>query len=474
MMVSAPAAAATPMLNFDDDRAPNPTITEDVVTISKHDVGEMDGPLDYYDDEGEVASLPATYNMSQDTPVGVRFDKVAASAFNQFPRIDGENGNSANWTDSTHWTTNADASVTDADTADLERVEVDLTAAGGNATLAKNVSITSDAEKRVLMFVGSVDALGGSTEVQVRAVDGDGDYRYANISSSAMGKASGTIANKTGNGFVFQERLSDLPMAGSGDSTMDGIQRIEIVATGGSGTMTITGLDVDRKSTIDIAEIERDTDGDGEDETVVFEDYWEGGTAKLTGLDTLGETFDSAEIMDLEVYDVHYRLADLTDESEYMVEFSSADEYSYPEQVELYADLEVPSAIDLTHGSLSLDFSQGLPGERYVVAEVAEDVDSAEPFGNLSDDDYTNVVSSIDEQGAEHVLDASVSADQTYRVHMTILLQSEEVDDLQSSGMSGGPLGGGGGFFSTIYGQIAGLVAAVAGAIGLNRLRGGS
>ncbi|WP_226010526.1 hypothetical protein [Halomicrobium salinisoli] len=477
--MTAPAAAAGPGLNFSSDKTPNPIVVEDELVVSQHDRGDMSDPLEYYDDSGEISTLPATVNDSQTTPVGVRWDQIDAEQYRLFPRIDGESGNSANWTTTADWTTssgsNSNVAVNDADADGVPKVTVDAGVASGetaSATYADNVSITSDANKRVLMFVGNVDELTSGATVEVRAVDSDGDYRYAEINASAAAADDDVIANGTGNGFVFQERLGDLPMAGSGDGSFDGIQSVEFVTSDSDAQVTIAGLDLDKKSDFDLGEIERDTDGDGEMETTTVTDYHEGGVANLTGLDTLGEPFDSAVVNDLHVYDVQYRFADLTDESEYSTNFSSADDYSYPQKLELYADLEVPSAIDLSHGDLTLEFDQGLPTERYVTFEVASGVDSSEEFGNLSDA-YSDKTGALSGQDTTATLVSSASADTTYRGHLVVLLQDEEVDTLQSDGVMGPTSSGGGGFFATIWGKVTGVVGSVLVATGLARFFGG-
>ena len=478
--LAGPAAAAGPGLNFSSDKTPNPTIAEDELVVHEHDLGDMSSPLEYYDDSGEVATLPATVNDSQTTPVGVRFDQVDTEAYDLFPRIDGEDGNAATWTKTGNWSTSSGSSssmsVSDASADGVEKVGLSASVAAGEtatATFGANVSISEDPNKRVLMFVGNVDTLADDSTVEIRAVDGDGDYRAAEVNASAVASDDDVIANDTGNGFVFQQRLSDLPLAGSGDGTLDSIQQVDIVAADGNADVTVAGLDLDKKGTFDLAEIERDTDDDGEMEATTPTDYYEGGVANLTGLSTFGDTFDDAVINDLRVYDVQYRFADLTDSDEHSVNFSSADDYSYPQKLELFADLEVPTAIDISHGSLSLEFDQGIPTERYVTFRVAEGVDSAEAFGNVSDSAYTDETSALSGQDTTATLVDSASGDTTYRVHLVALLQSEEVETLQSGGAMGPTGSSGGGFFSTLVGQVTGVVGSVLGAVGLRRVFSG-
>ncbi|WP_436931679.1 hypothetical protein [Halosimplex halobium] len=476
-----PAAAASPGLNFSSDKTPNPTIVEDELTVHEHDRAMMDDPLEYYNDAGEVTTLNASVNSSQTTPVGLRFDKVDAEAFAQFPRVDNEGDNDATWTKASDWTTSSGASssvsVAEADADGVEKVNVDASVASGEtatATFGANVSLDSDPNKRVLTFGGNVNELASGATVEVRVVDGDGDYRYAEISSSVAASDETHIANGTGNGFVFQERISNLPLAGSGDGALDSIQEIDVVASEANADVTVSWLDADRKGEVDLAEIERDTDGDSELETTTVTNIWQSGPTNITGLSTLGDTFDEASIADLHVYDVRYALEDVTDESEYSVNFSSADAYSYPEKLELYADLQVPTAIDLSHGDLTLEFDQGLINERYAVLEVGSGVDSSTDFGNTSDSAMTGMTSALSGQDTTAELVSSATADTNYRIHAVILLQTEEVDTIMSTAGAVGPTGGGGGgFLGGFWGQLTAVVGTVLGGAWISRYFGG-
>jgi hypothetical protein len=473
VMTTAPAAAATPALNFNNDKTPNPTVVEDELTISEHDRAWMDAPLEYYDDSGDVAELNASVNQSQTTPVGLRFDQVDADVYSAFPRT----GDSwASWTAAGNWSKSSGASssvtISDADADGVDKVSVDATVVSGEtatATFAQNVSITEDPTKRVLTFVGNVDSLSAGSHVHVRVVDGDGDYHYANISQDNLqADSNSVIANGTGNGFVFQQRVNDLPSSG----TLNEISKVEIVTTDADAKITIAGLDAERKGTFDLAEIRRDTDGDGENESTTATDIYEGGVTNITSLSTLGSEFDTAVINDLHVYDVRYEFAEMADGTEYDVEFSSADDYSYPQKLELYVDMEVPAAIDLSHGSFTMEFHQGVPDERYVTLEVASNVDSDEAFGNISESSYTDKTGALTGQGDTAELLTSPSADTTYRVHAVILYQTEEVENIMDAGGMGPTASGNGGFWNSIWGQITGVVGGIVGAVAGARFLG--
>lgn len=476
--LAAAQSASGPGLNFENGKTPDPTISEDVLTVVEHDTGEMDSPLQYYDDNGDIAELPATVNNSQDTPVGVRFDQIDASAYDQFPRTESEPGNSVNWTVASDWTTSSGGSssvaVSDADTLGMDRVNVDASVTSSEtatATLADNVSITSDPNKRVMMAVVNVDELTAGSEVEFRAVDADGDFRSANITAGEDAANQTVIANSTGDGYVFQSKLSEMALEGSGDGSFDEIDSVEVVVSESDAEVTVSGLDLDGKSERELGEIQRDTDDDGDLETTIITNFYGGGVAKLTSLDTLGSMYDGDVINNLRVYDVQYKFSDLTDEGDYSTEFGNSDR-SYPKELELYADLSVPSAIDISHGTLTVEYEQGFVSDRYAVTEVATDIDSSEAFGNLSDSDYTSWASALGTVNSTATIQANANADTTYRVHMVISLKDDEVSALQaSSGGLFGPTGGSGGG-GGILGWIFGGAAAVLSGLGLRRIFG--
>ena len=474
----AAAQSSGPDLDFSNDKTPDPLVHEDELTVAEHDTGEIDSPLQYYDDNGEIQTLPAAANQSQDTPVGVRFDQIDADAYYQFPRTDTESGNSANWTTLANWTTSSDANsgmtVTEADSNGMDRVNFDASAASGEtatATLSDDLSITSDPNKRVLMAVVNVDQLTSGSEVELRAVDADGDYRSANITASEDAENQTVIANSTGDGYVFQSKLNEMALEGTGDGTYDEIDSVEVVVSDSDAEVTVSGLDLDGKTERDLGEIQRDTDDDGELETTTITNYYEGGVADLTSLDTLGSIYDGETVNNLRVYDVRYQFSDLTDESDYQTEFGESDR-SYSQELDLYADLEVPSTIDLSHGTLTVEYEQGFVEDRYATAEVAEDIDGAEAFGNLSDSDYSSWSSALGSVNSTATVVSGASADTTYRVHMVISLKDGEPGELQAQqGGLFGPTGdsGGGG----ILGWLAGGAAVVFGGLGLRRIFGG-
>lgn len=472
-MVGAPVAAAPPDLNWSDDQTPNPYLQEDQLTIAQHDRGEMSSALQYYDDSGEVASLPATVNSSQDTPYTFRADQIDSATFTNFPR-DKENVTAI---DATEWTassgTNSDMSVsqTDGSTASgVDSVELNASVASGETATAtfSNFSVSDDPEKRVLRFVGNVDTLASGANVDVRLVDADGDAKVATINSSATISNDDVIGASTGQGYVYQQRLGDLATDGSnGDGVFDGIEKVEVVVSDADATLTVVGLDAESKSEFVLGETINSND-----ETVTVTERNSGGdmSVSVTSLDTLGTVFDNAVVNDLRISDVRYRLSDLTSPDDYEVSFSDADQYSYERKLELQGRLDIPSAIDLSHSGLSFMDEQGFVSQRYASVQIAEGVGSQE-FDNISSwEDKSSLYSS---KGSTHELDSTVAVDKSYAYSLTLLLQPGEEDTMTADASGGGGFWSAGGsnpVTSFINWLVAGVLG-VGGTLGIARAR---
>jgi hypothetical protein len=480
--------AAAPPLDFDQDEAVNPYVHASHHEIDDWDRGDFGDDLTkYYDDDGDEASLNATVNATQDEQFRVNVTKAEVDAWQQFPRISDEGDNTATWTNDTNWTTTASggsASVTDEDGTTAGGVpgvgcSTSSMTSGDTAAceFSQDVDISSDVDKRTAMVVMQVNDLSG--DMELRFEDGSGNYYYATLNTSANATKDYVAANETGV-VVFQETTSNLLDSGT---TPSSIQKVVVHSADASTDVTIVGLDVERKGTFDIGETVHDFDGDGDDETQTISEVYDSpdrpeGAINITEPSALGSEFDDATLHDVRVWNVRFELATLLDDDEYSIEFSDADSYgSYPEKYEVYADLELPTAIDLSYGSLTMEEEQTAVSERYATVEVASDIDSSEPFGNLSDSDYTSQGSNYDSEGKTVELVTSPSSGNTQRYHAIILLQDGEADALQSTGaVAGGPTGDGGGsgggivdLLTSIPGMI---VSGLAGVLGLRRLFG--
>lgn len=461
------AAAANNAINY--SAGPNPMLQEDSVVIAEHNGSEMSSVLQYWDDNGDIQTLPGAHNASAvDNKLGLRFDQIEDDTFTRFPRDDG-----AEWNDASEWTTVATGartvSVTDDDGSTAEGVESikiatdGSMAAGDNANASyANFSITSDATKRVPFFVFNVDTLDAGATVEVRFVDADDDYVNYTIKSGAETIGNpGVVANATGNGYVAQQKLADLPLQGSGDGSLSEIQRVQVNVSDADATLHVVAIDPARKSTVDLGD-----HIDADDETVNRVNVTNGaafgaGEQNLTALSTLGSLFDDADFHDLRVRKIEYRAQDLASD-DVSVEFSEAAAYgSYPTKVEIYYDLVIPSAIDLTHNGLTFVAEQKFVDERYATVEYLEGAGDND-FGDASG--FSDLDSTYSSEGDQHDLDTTVSSGTVYRWHGMILLTDDDESSLkQTGGAAGGPQGSGGGLVGFLMGLPGAILTVVVG-----------
>jgi len=466
----APAAAAPvedPDIDYSAGHAPGIMAHEDMVTIAEHDRAAMTSPLHYYDDSGTIQDLGdhAHINDSESLPVGVRYTQMNDTFLNEFPRVGGESGNSvsavddaADWTTATTGT-GPTASVTDNDGGTATGVKsVQFTASsvqdGESATATySNFSVTEDATKRVAFGAMSVESVTGDPNVHVRFMSTDGDYKEVVFNTSGNASSDAVLANSSGANLVFQERLADLPTEGSGDGSLEDIQQVDVYVADGDATVTIVGLDAERKSYVELGEIERDTDDDGEMETVMIEDYWEGGDMRLTGLDTLPSDLDNAVIRGLNVYNLHYTAEKAGDGMNNVSLSDAADYPAYDTMFDSYFRLTVPTAIDLSHGTIDLKAEQVSPSNWYQQVGYATGAGDTD-LHNVS---YTGITGQFDGEGKTVTLVSNVNAGENLDVHIKKVLTADAAENIEQTGAAGGNAGGGG-FFSSGDGGIVGAI----------------
>lgn len=479
-------------INYSAGTAPHVYAHADTVEIGEHDRSAMDSVLTYYDDNGDQQSLAdagAEMNDSLTAPVGVNFSKVDDIRYRTFPRLSSEDGNGANWTNAGNWTTSSstDGSITvsegTVDGADVDSVTFDVTDASGSTTVDNaeatysRVDITTDATKRVAQVGANVQVDGSDAKAYIKYEDSDGDYvRFAvNTSSSADPTANETLlTNKTdAEAVIAQEKVSDLTVKGTGDGSMSEIQKVSVrvEGTNADATVELFWLDAGSKSTADLAEVERDTDGDGTQETTYIEDKWRGGVASTTGLGTLPDWASDATVYDLQIDDVSFPIESVADEHN---NISLGEHPTYEGgELDAYWRHEVPAQIDLSYTNLTLLAEQTAPSDRYQTVEYGTAVGSTN-FTNVS---YTGATSTFTDgqQGDTHILVSNLNAGEEWAIHVEQAATQDERDALTNLAAAGGPTGkSGGGIFSTFFGKVLGVIGTLAGALGLNRLRGGS
>lgn len=454
---SGAAVAANSAYNYDSDSAHNPAIEADT-TIEHYSMG-WDG-LQYEDDSGELATLPAELNDSVDNPYEFTATDLNFSDAGEFPheKEDVSALTASEWSGT--------ATATDVETApSVDAVDLDF--AGSDEMTFSNFSITSDEQKRYLTLFADVETLNSGAVVEVRVVDEDGDYYVAKMDPTADPSADDVIANSTGEGFVFQAQLGSMTLQTAGDGTFNNIQKVSVNETGGSAaTVEISALNVDKTSPYTLGTKLKDTDDDDELENVDIKEVTSAGSIALKDLGTMGSTFDAAEIKGLTV-PVKYTAEKLPDED---ADVSFADAGNYPSFDTLVTGewrMSLPDAYDLSHSDAELVDTQALPSQRYVAMEYAEGVGDTD-FSDI--DSWSSVTSSYDAEDTNVTIDQTIQPGQEIAISFEYLVTNDEADSLQATGASGPVDTSDEGFFDWLLG-VPGMMVAGAGLI-VQRLRG--
>lgn len=473
--------AATPVavtagnsaLDWSADAAPSVCVEESELVVAQHAPADMDSPLAYYDDSGDVQTLAAHLSDEPNNSVGWTVTHRAAPSFGEFPRSgavdDGVDAANASVLDASEWATDAGVSVSDSDGTAATGVESVTVAtngslgAGDSVTAAyDNVSITTDAAKRVLMAVMDVVSIESGAVVEIAAVDADGDRKVIEVNSSASSAdATEVVATSAVDGVVGQVKLADLGTDAVGDGSFDAIESVEVTVVDGDATVRLVGLDVERKSAVTLGERRADTDGDGSLETETVTDVSAGGVVYYR---SVGSSDLSGPIMDLHVKEVRYCLSDLPADR-INVNFTPAwvDSYAFGAGLEVTARLRVPSAIDLSHSGLTLNMTQQRVADRYVDVSVATGTGST-GLGDV--DSWTDESGHLANAGDTVTLRDPAPAGTNVDVRIRRLERPEDIDSLRPTatpaGGGGGPVGSSGGIPMAVWGVLTGVAGLIA------------
>ena len=462
-MVATPAMAAGGIGWGGDSKAPNPTVNSEV-TIDEWNAADFSGPLQYYDDAGDAAQLPASPNASNDNPVTLTATDIDFQERNEFPRLDAEDGeNSASALDDSEWTVSG-ASVSSSTTAPgVDALNYVGTASSDLATYS-NVSV-ADGEKSYITLAADINSAAGTPTLQL--TDGDGDYVEVTLyDSTADAENDSVLANSTGEGKVLQHQVGDLEVQGTGDGTFGSTEEITV---NGEIDADVSVLDAERTRELTFGERAEDTDDDDELETVTITEPR--GEYAVTGMDTLDDVMSDATIYGVTV-DAEFQASDLQDDEDVSAEFSESSDYPQWDQLgQISYRLELPTAFDLSYSNTELVDDPELPGERYKTVEVAE------ATGDTGFDDIDSWSDVTDSYGSSEVtLDSTVSSGTVYAVSYDVVLTNGEVDTIESAvGGGAGPMdSGNGGLWDKIISIPGGIVAAVLGILGIKMSGGGA
>jgi hypothetical protein len=467
-MVATPVAAAGGIGWGDDAKTPNPSI-ETEVTVDEWNGADFDSALEYYDDAGDPAELPASLNESNDNPVTLTATAIDFDQRDEFPRTDDEEENSASALDADEWTSSGVTVASSTTGAGVDAINVAGAASGDSATYS-NFTV-ADGEKSYITLAADINSASGTPTLQL--TDGDGDYVKVTLYDSAADASNDSVlANSTGDGKVLQHQVGDLEVQGSGDGSSDATEEITV---SGDVDADISVLDAERTRELTFGERLEDTDDDDELETVTITEPR--GSYSVSGMDTLDAVMLDATVFDVTA-DASFSAADLRDDADISAEFGTSDDYPQWDQLgELAFRLELPTAFDLSYSSPELVDEPTLPGERYKDVQIAEGTDDTE-FSEI--DSYSSVTSSYD--GSEEIsLDSTVSTDTSYVVTYDIVLTDNEVSAIQDAPSSGGAgvmASSGGGFLAGIWSFVTQPFGAIVSALGgisvYGLFRGGS
>lgn len=465
-------------IDYESDATPNVAI-ETTVTVDEVEPGW--GPTEYEGNNGELQELPAHVNDSVENPASLVATHINEEEFTAFPNAGEED--SASWVDSSEWSADSSLQVTETTTApsvDALNFATDGSMTAGDSASAtfENVSINSDEERRYLQLAADVNTLGNDSSVEVRITDEDGDYKRVLIDGENSSDEKDVLASSEVDGAVSQVQLGELEthnVTGS-DGTFNNIDSVDVVANDGEADVSFALMNAERMSTYTFGEQRYDSDGDGEmDDTRTITEPQ--GEYAVTGIDTLGSTFDDATFRNVD-YELTFSASDLEDANDAQVEFAEAESYPSFDWFGTHSyRLSLPDAYALSYSGSELVFTGDLPEDRYQVVQVAEGVGDTE-FANVTGwTSYTDQVVT----GERVMLSNTVDSGEEIAVQTEALITDSEKNDIESpsSGGAMGPTGGSddGGFFSFLF-SIPGMIVSTVGGLAVwksglvSRIRG--
>jgi hypothetical protein len=470
MLIMSPVAgAAEPVsLNYSESSdAPNPVLDADL-DKKQHDMSNM-SLFQYENDNGEIESLPANLNDSNENPITLTATNIQVADFSDFPRDefydksgDGEKNTEVSVLDATHWTTDetntaGTISVTNVDNNGVDALEIATDSVADTESASSTFTVeepVNDANKRYAAFGVDVDQLDAGTTVTVSVVDDDGDEKQFVIDSSADSSAATTIATATGDGYVTQQQLGSVDTVDNGDGNFDNIESLSVTSANGDADVDFTLINSEKKSAYVFGEQRVDSDDDGELDSA--EEITEpAGEYTITGLDSLGDVFSTSTIYDLQI-DAHLEASELSDEDA-QVEALEAEQYpGYDSVLDVNYRFTLPSQYDLSWSNAELTDSPQLPSERY-------DVEYAEGTGDTAFGDI-DTFSSVDFAG-DTVVDSTIQPGQSLVLHYEIKVTADELDSMTAVA-GGGPMGASGGAWYTSIPVIGGVIGIIIGIVG--------
>lgn len=432
----------------------------------------------YENDNGDViqpAESDYWVNTTPDNPYSLTFTHVEEDDYGAFPRVSDESDNSASFLDASEHEATAgtnSSELTVEDTTVVDGVDAIRYNTGTNfesgavahSNFTANVSIDSDETKRVIMVGMDADTLESGSKGYINITDEGGDYVSVKFGAAFTQSDHDVIAASTGDGYVLQEKVSNLTVEGSGDGTIDNIEHVNVTVKDGDVDVSISWFDLEKKGKVTLAKEKKDTDDDDDLETVEHEDVT--GAVSTYSLETLPSMYDDAVMHDVTA-PVYWGGKKIDSEDVHIVA-NESDKYTFGMVVTAFYRINVPAQIDFTHSQLSLVDDVEWPAGRYIDSGVIEDADSTKDIDEFSMSDLSSPSTAYGDssEGEEITLDSSISTDQDYVIGIKLNLKPSEWDAWTSPSGSGAAVavsdGGGGGPIDALWTFVIGILGAVA------------
>lgn len=463
------AAANVGGVAWDSGPAPN---LQDEYTVTKavHDMDWGASNADarkYEGNDGEVQTIEARVNESADNPYASIPTDWNVTDWSAFPHAKSD----VSALESSEWSTDASGSAGSISTSDVETAPgvdaVKISTSGQTSgDIAKatfsNFSVTSDEAKRHLFVALDVKSIDSGATVEFDVVDANGDVKTAVIDTS---RSSGEdfVTNASGEGIVYQHPLGELSTdSTNGDGNFNDIEKIVVEVHDADADVEIAGLNVEKMSMYDLGSERKDTDGDDELEDVEHLETKTGGALQLASLDSLGDTFSSAELHDLSISMIG--TPEEAGAEDVSVELEKTDKYpGYHGVATIYVRMSLADAYDLSYSGAERTDEQSVTSDRVISVEYAEGVSDDTEFSEIEDATFTDKSSLYGSEGTNVTVDDTLQVGSNDVVKYTLKLDKSQYNAIQSSG---GAFGGGakGGGLSNLP-VIGGIVVALLGVL---------
>lgn len=378
------------------------------------------------------------------------------------------------WHDKTHWTTtnatNGTITLTNGETDSLE-ISTSSVAAGETVKATFDLStvgstdatITEGMSRKFLQLVEDTDALPAGSSIVFAIIDSAGKEVTAEITAGGDTSLVDVLGASTQTSRASQVRVGDLESDQA--VTLDDIQKFEIRVKEASAGLTIHGLNLERaEEWVYGTEEYTNSDGDVDTQDVTTP----AGAFSIRNLSTIPAPLDSAEIRNVK-YDVELRASELPNDQVWAQVNETPSTYDRPNEFELVAEFEWPTAyaLDVT-ADKAMDEVE-LPNSRILEGSAATGIADIDEWKDIEESiSWTDKTGSYGAVGTDVTLLTGLSsADRTSARTRVVLSDDELADATSGSSSSSGSgtgvvaVGGGSGFNwipTAIIGGVAGVV----------------